>query len=485
MNKKSVKKNYIYNVIYQMLIIIIPIVVTPYISRVLDPDGVGEYSFCLALVTYFTIFANLGFGTYAQREVAKYQDDREKQTIVFWEIFLCRLIPVGLSLVVNLLLAFYGVYGKYTSLMLLLSINIISIAFEITFFFQGNEEFGKLVIVNLIIKILGTTSIFIFVKTPENVWIYALINSLVLIISNLFLWLLLRKKLIKVKIADLRPMRHIFGSLRLFIPALAISLYTVLDKTLIGFITHNDAENGFYEQAEKIVKMSMTLVTCLGTVMIPRNSYEIERGNVEQVQTNNYNAIHFIWLLGMPLMAGNILIANNMIPWFLGTSFNQSIVLMQILSLLILVIGLSNVIGLQYLLPCRKDRQFTLAITAGVVTNLVMNIPLIYFYGALGAAISTIMAETTVTIIMLILASKHLSFRKILVLSLKPLFATIIMCAVIFPLSYFLTSSILHTSIIVVSGIVVYGLAILVLRDSLVINLLKGIKLKIKDTGDC
>ena len=480
MSQKSIKKNYVYNVIYQILIIIIPVVVTPYISRVLDPEGVGQYSFSLALITYFTIFASLGFGTYAQREIAKHQDDKEQQSIVFWEIFFCRLISVFLSLAVNLVLAFCGVYGKYTQLMFLFCINIIAIAFDIGFFFAGNEEFGKLVFINLILRVLGTIGIFVFVKKPQDVWIYALLNSLLSIIANLSIWLFIRKKVVKIKFNKLRPLRHLRGALRLFIPTLAVSIYTVLDKTLIGVITHSDAENGFYEQAEKIVKMSMTVITCLGTVMIPRNSYELGRGNIEQVRINNYNALHFVWLLGMPLMFGNIFVARNLVPWFLGENFMSSISLIQILAPLVLIIGISNVIGLQYLLPCHKDRQFTFAITAGAVINLIMNIPLIYYFGSFGASLSTIIAELIVTTIMLIMVAKHLNFGKIILLSCKPLLASLIMCVAIYPLSYFLTPSILHTLIIVVVGVIVYGLAILILRDSLVMSILHVWKFKLR-----
>ena len=484
MSKKSIKKNYIYNVIYQLLIIIIPVVVTPYISRTLDPEGVGQYSFSLALITYFTIFATLGFGTYAQREIAKFQNDSKKQSIVFWEIFICRLIPVVLSLAVNLILTFSGIYGEYTNLMLIFSINIIAVALEVAFFFQGNEEFGKIVLINLVIKIIGTVGIFVFVKNPQDVWIYALLNSLVLFISNVSMWLLLHKKLVKVKLCDLLPLRHLSSSIRLFIPALAITLYTVLDKSLIGLITCSDAENGFYEQADKIVKMSMTLMVCLGTVMTSRNSYELEQGNVEKVRTNNYNALHFVWLLGLPLMAGNIFVAPNMVPWFLGVDFKQSILLMQILAPLILIIGISNVIGLQYLLPYHKDRQYTIAIVIGALTNLCLNIPLIYFLGALGAALATIVAELVVTSVMLIMASKHLSLIKIFAMSFKPILATILMSLVIYPLSLVLSSSILNTFIIVLCGFVVYGLSILILRDSLIVDILRSIKHKLKHSDN-
>lgn len=482
MGNKSIKKNYIYNVIYQLLIIIIPIIVTPYISRTLDSEGVGQYSFSYALISYFTIFATLGFGTYAQREIAKYRDNQHQQSIVFFEILICRIIPVILSLGINLVLAFCGVYGKYTHLMFLLCINIVAVGFEIAFFFQGNEEFGKLVLINIAIKILGTIGIFVFVKSLQDVWIYALLNSLILIVSNLSMWLFLRKKLVKVKIKDLHPLRHLRGSLRLFIPALALSLYTILDKTLIGFITHNDSENGFYEQAEKIIKMSMTLITCLGTVMVSRNSYEIKQGNLEQVQTNNYYSFHFLWILGIPLMVGNIFVASNMVPWFLGTNFNQSILLMQVLAPLILIIGVSNVIGLQYLLPSGKDRQFTLAISTGALVNLILNIPLIYFWGSLGAAFSTIIAELVVTIVMLLMVSKQLSFLKILRMALKPSLASFFMGVIIGILNTYLAPSILNTLIIVGVGVIVYGLAILILRDNLIIEFLNGFKLKFKQS---
>ena len=476
MGKKSIKKNYVYNVIYHILVIVIPIIVTPYVSRVLGSEGVGQYSFSYSIITYFTIFASLGFGTYAQREIAKHQNDAEQQSRTFWEINICRLIPVFLSLIINLILTFSGVYGKYSNLMLLFCVNIIAVAFDIAFFFQGNEEFGKVVLTNLIIKIFGVVGIFVFVKNSQDVWLYALFNSLVLIISNLSMWVFLRKRLVKIKVSTLKPFQHLYGSLRLFIPTVAISIYMVLDKFLIGLITHSDAENGFYESAEKIVKMAMTVITCLGTVMIPRNSYELEQGNIDQVRTNNYCVLHFVWLLGLPLMAGILFVANNLVPWFLGPNFEKSVLLMQVLAPLVLISGVSNVLGLQYLIPYRKDGQFTLAVTLGAFINLGLNIPFIYFLGALGAALSTIVAEAIITLVMLIMSLKHLRLGTIFRMALKPIIATLFMCVVICPLSFYLAPSILNTFIIIVCGSVIYCLSILILRDDLVMSFLRGFK---------
>ena len=135
----------------------------------MSPEGIGQYSYTYSLITYFTIFGALGFGYYAQREIAKYQNDKYMQSKVFWEVNICRLLSVGIALAVNLILCFTKVYGDYELLMLLFSINIIATAFDIAFFFQGNEDFGKIVIRNVIIKILSIIAIFLFVKDTNDV----------------------------------------------------------------------------------------------------------------------------------------------------------------------------------------------------------------------------------------------------------------------------------------------------------------------------
>ena len=479
MNKKNIKKNYIYNVIYQLLIIIIPLIVTPYTSRVLLPEGIGKYSFTTSIITYFTLFASLGFGYYAQREIAKNSQNKSIQSTVFWEILICRLLSVLISVIVNIILVFTGVYGNNTTLMMLLTINIAAIAVDISFFFQGNEEFGRLVFINIIIKILGTISIFLFVKKQTDLWIYALINCLILVISNLSLWPLLFKRLTSVKIKQLRPFKHLKPTLILFIPSIAVTLYTVLDKSLLGIITNSEVQNGYYEQAEKIIKMAMTIITCLGTVMVSRNSYELSHNNHSKVVENNYKSIHFVWLLGFPMAVGIILVSDNLVTWFLGQDFNYCAVLLKVLSPLILIIGLSNVLGMQYLIPYKKDRGFTIAVSIGALSNLILNIPLIYFCGSLGAAIATILAELIVTSVMIILVKKNMTIKSILKSSIKPFIASCIMFGITFPLSYYLNSSILNTLLIIICGVVVYGIAILLLKDKLVYTILLQLKRKI------
>ena len=471
--KKSIKKNYIYNLIYQITTIIIPIIVTPYLSRILLAKGIGKYSFSYSLITYFTLFSSLGFGYYAQREMAKKQDDRLAQSKIFWEIIICRSIPVIFAICLNLLLACLGVYGEYKTLMLLLTINIVGVGTNISFYFQGNEDFKKMVIINTAIKIIGASSIFLFINEEDDVAVYAIIQSVTLLLSELLLWPQIICKLEKVKIKDLKPLIHFKGAIVLFIPTLATSVYTILDKTLIGVITGSNIQNGYYEQAEKIIKLAFTVITCLGTVMIPRNTHEYSIGNVEKVKQNIYNSFHFLWMLGTPLMVGIVVISENLVPWFLGNDFLYSIILLKVLSLLIFIIGASNIVGLQYLIPTKKDKKFTLALTLGAGVNLIFNIFLIYLFESLGAAISTIIAEFVISITMIIMVKKELSIKKIMEHMIKPFISAAIMYCVSCNIN--MEPSILNTIIIILISMVVYFSCMFILKDTFVIYAIKNV----------
>lgn len=494
--KVSAKKNYVYNVIYQLFLIIVPLIVTPYISRVLSPEGIGQYSFSYSLITYFTILGALGFGYYAQREIAKFQNNMIAQSRIFWEIIICRSLSVVLSLLLNLILCFTNVYGDYTTLMFIFSINIIGTGFDIAFLFQGNEKFGKIVLLNGVIKVFSVVCIFLFVKNTNDVWIYTLINALMLIISNLILWLYLPKYLVRIKISELKPLRHLKGTLRLFIPTIATLIYTVLDKTLIGLLIdetyvevingvevvkkYSDLENGYYEQSEKMVKMVMTIITSIGTVMIPRNSSEYKKGNINQVKENIYKSSRFVWMIGIPLTLGIIATASNFVPWFYGEGYDKCVSLISLLSPLILIIGFSNIFAVQYLVPIGKDLLFCVSVTIGALVNLIMNLILIPQLWSIGAAIGTIVAESVVTIGLIIVLRKDLNIKKILFSSFKYVLSGLVMFGAVYITSLYLDSGILNSFLLIFEGGTIYFLMLLLLRDEVLYFYLTLILKKIK-----
>ena len=465
-NSKSVTKNYIYNLIYQILLIIIPIITTPYVSRVLGADGVGKFSFSNSIASYFVIFASLGFGYYAQREIAKYQDNKKKQSEIFWEIIIVRFVSVSTALIVYFAAIVLGVFKEeYTLLMIILSINILAVAFDISFLFAGNEDFSKTVLTNTVVRILNVIAIFVFVKDRNDLWKYVLITVLTVLTANASLSVYAKNFLCKIEIKSLRPIRHIKPAVILFLPTIAVSVYAYLDKTMIGVITGSDFENGFYEQAEKIVKMVMTVVTFLGTVMIPRNANAFERKDMEAIRRNIYRSVRFVLFLGIQMMIGLIAVSDNMVPWFLGDGYYKSANIMKILSVLILAIGLSNVFGLQYLIPAGEDKKFTISVTCGAITNFLLNLVLIRLFKSYGAAIATIVAEIAVAVIMFCFIRKNISLREILKSSIKYLISGIIMFVPCFMLGRILAPSIINTFIIVFTGVVVYLICLILLKD--------------------
>lgn len=491
--EKSATKNYMYNMIYQVVALIVPLVVTPYISRVLGSNGVGEYSFTYSIISYFVLFGTFGFGYYAQREIARYQNDKHMQSRVFWEILLCRMFTVVLALIVNNVLIFTGLYGEYKLLMIIFNINIVATMIDIAYLYQGNEEFRTIAIINVLVKILGIAAIFIFVKDEDDVWIYTLCNCGILLGSNLCMWFLAHRMLVKVKFKELNVFKHFIPSLRLFIPTIAVSVYTMLDRTLIGLLVdgettkiladgtekivkNSDIQNGYYEQSEKIVKMALTVLTSLGTVMVPKNSYYFKAKNYERVKENIFNAINFVLFLGVPIMFGLMATAQNFSPWFFGDGYDDVPLLIMIFSPLILAIGLNNVFGNQYLLPAGKDNIYTFSVLFGAIINLILNLILIRFYGAVGAAIASVIAETMILLFQMVYLRRVFNYKGMLIPFIKYVLVGSIMFVSVFLLGkYVFDSSIINSFILVGIGAFIYFIILLLIKDKMIFRMFNGV----------
>lgn len=487
--RTSIKKNYLFNVSYNVLSLIVPLIVTPYISRVLGASGVGQYSFSYSIVTYFTLLGSWGFNYYGQRLIAENQNDRHKQSIIFWEIFLSKLITVSIVLSIYFGLILLNCFGPAYSLILkILSIQIITIAFDFSFFYQGNEEFQLLATRSLIIKILGVVSIFIFVRTNNDVWIYALCQSSTLLVSAIALWPLMFKRLERIAFCELNIKKHFIPTLRLFIPTIASTAYTMADKTLIGFLvpgteivdgiekTIADLENGYYEQSEKIVKICLTLITSLSAVMLPRNSQLISDGRFDEFNNNIQKGLRFVMFLGVPIMFGIASISYNFCPWFLGEGYEKSPLLLIMFSPLIVIIGLSNLIGVQCLLPLKQDTKYTVAFVIGAIINITLDVVLILYFKSVGACVATVLSETLLMVLMFVFARKNISAKILIKNSWKYIASGSVMFASVFFLSHFLKPKIVYTLILVALGIFIYFIFLLIFRDSLFKQCLRKVK---------
>ena len=481
MARKSIKKNYLYNVSYQVLLLLVPLITTPYVSRVLGAEGIGTFSFATSIVTYFVIFATLGTTTYGQREVSYVQRDEYGRSVVFFENVVIRLVSTAIACVAYLVTL--RIMGDVSTMSLVLTLNVIAVATDVSWFFQGLEEFGKVVGRNFVIKLVNIACIFLFVKTADDLVIYALIMCALPIVGNLSLVPFLRRYIVRVKASDLHPIERMPTVLSLFVPAIAIQVYTVLDKTMIGVITADAAQNGYYEQSQKLANMALTLVTSLGTVMVPRIGSLYADGKTDEVRESMSRTYRFVWFLALPLAFGLGACASNLVPWFFGKGFDEVVLLLQIFGGQIVAIGVNNATGIQYLIPIGKQNLFTLSVCIGAGVNFVLNLFLIPFIGAAGAAIASVVAESVIAIFQLIKVRHELDVRAMVKSSFTYLVSSGIMCVVLLLVSGLLVPGPLQTMLLIALGVVVYAVCLLVARDAFLLEVIDIFKRKVLRRG--
>lgn len=481
--KADIKKNYILNLIYQFLLVIAPLITTPYISKTLGAEGIGIYSFSYSVVNYFVLIATLGTSWYGQREIAYSQGDKEQLSRVFWNVVLFRILS---TVILSTIYIFYVInFSKNFSVSLIQILYLITVAFDITWLFQGLEEFDKIVKRNITIKLLSIICIFLFVKDEKDLLNYVLNLAFFPLLGNIVLWSQVKKQvgLIRIELSNLKKV--LIDSFKLFVPNIAIQIYTVLDKTMIGLFTKSSFENGYYEQSEKIVKVSLMILTSLGTVIAPRIANAYKNNRVKELKQYIYKSFHFVWLIGLPLTAGLTICASLFVPWFLGEEFQKCIVLIKIFSGLVLAIGINNVSGVQYLIPTGKQNILTISVICGAVVNCVLNLLLIPRIYSIGAAISSVIAESIVSLIQVIYLTKFCEFsiKDILKTFIKCFVSTIIMSLALIYVKQYMKPNITCTIIFIFIGLFIYCVTIFALKDKLLIEFANEAKKKFNNNN--
>ncbi len=425
-NTKSIKRNYLYNMIYQVLILILPLVTTPYLSRVLGAEGIGIYGYTYAIVTYFILFGSLGVSLYGQREIAYAQENPEKRMSTFVELILFRLITIAIAIIPYAIFFIYG-NNNYQFCYRILLIEIIAAAFDISWFFQGMEEFKKTVTRNVFVRVCSVTCVFLFVKTKEDLSKFILIYSLGDLIGNISLWLYLPKYFKGIKIKNIGIRKHFIPVMMLFIPQIANQVYKILDTTMIGRIIPDKTETGYYEQAQKVIRLLLTIVTSLGVVMIPRMANTFANNDKKKIQQYLKISFRFVFFLSFPIMMGISAVANYFVPIFFGAGYDKVIILIRIICPILLLMGIGNVLGTQYLIPTKRQKEYTISVIIGIVVNFILNIILITRYASIGASIATVISELVVIIVQYLFVREDISLKDILRIAWKYFVAAIIM----------------------------------------------------------
>lgn len=471
MNQKSIHKNYFWNMIFQLLTVLTPLITAPYVARTLQPEGVGTFSFVNSITSYFVLIANLGTVTYAQREISYVQDDVDKRSGTFWNVFFLRLMTSTVTLVAYLVFSFTS---EFKLLFYILSMNIFSVIFDVSWFYQGIEEFEPIMRKNIFFRILTVCAIFAFVHHEEDLPIYVLILGLGNLSANLSQWIQLRTRICRPNLKAIRPFSDIRTVLSLFIPTIAIQVYTILDKTMIGLFSGVGAENGYYEEAMKFARITQTLVTSLSTVMIPRIGSCFAQQKLEEAKEYLYKSYQYVWAVAIPMCFGLMGISDNLVPWFLGSNYEKVSTLLKILSLLLISIGINTITGNEYLIPTNRQKWYTRTVLLGAMVNVCFNAALIPKLYSLGAAIASVLAETCIAVYQIYLVRGELSATEIIKRARNYVVAGIGILLIVRVENRYLSASPLHTLCMVSSGAAVYGLILILLKDAFLKEQLKA-----------
>lgn len=474
---RSIAKNFMYNFLLQIVTLFMPLITVPYVSRILGKEGIGVYSYTLSIVQYFIILGTLGISMYGNRQIAYVRNNKQEMSKTFWSIVFFKVITTGIALVIYIL--FFGFNKAYGNIYLIQSVNIIAAMIDISWLYMGLEDFKKTVTRNLAVRIIGVVCIFIFVKSYQDLYKYIFINALMTCLGNLVMWMYVPSVVLNVKIKFDDMMKHFVPAMQLFIPQIAVQIYLVLDKTMLGTLS-NVTEVGLYEQSEKIIKLVLGLVTSLGVVMLPRMSNTFASGNKEKMDQYLNRSLQGVSYVAIPMAVGLAAVSKEFVPWFFGKDFSAVSYLMIILTPILFFIAISNVLGIQYLLPSNRTNEFTVSVTVGAIINVILNFILIPKYKAIGTCVATVIAEFAVTLVQYLYLRNIIEMRSLLKGIVKQGAAAIIMFIIVRFIGSYSGAKVVTTIIQGTVGGIIYVLILSLLNEEINLAIMRFLVSKFK-----
>ena len=387
----SIRKNLGLQTVYQILITSLPLITAPYLSRVLGASSLGIYSFTSSVVQYFTLFAMLGTVNYGTRAIALVKSNKGERSKSFWSILALQVFATSICAIS------YTVYmivfcKENQNIAWIQGIAVISCLFDITWLYFGIEEFKVTVIRSMVIKILTVLSILSLVKKPEDLLLYTLSMAIGTLANQVVLWRNVLRYVSFVKITVKDVLKHIKPNLILFIPLLAMSVYHIMDKTMLGALSSYE-QSGYYYNADKLINIPLCIINGVGTVMLPRMTALFNSGKRKEGNPLFLVSLEGVALVSIAMACGIAAISREFVPFFFGYGYDACIALTIVLSPVLVIKGLTNTVRTQYLIPLNKEKYYTNSVLSGAVTNLVFNLLLIPKFGAMGAVLGTLLAE--------------------------------------------------------------------------------------------
>lgn len=406
----SIRYNFIMNFILTASQFIFPLITFPYVSRVLMAAGNGKVSFVSSVANYFLMIASLGIPTYGIRACAQARDDRKKLSKTVQEIFLINLV-MTILVIISYLVCVFTIPRFYAdkTLFLIYGINILLNMFGMNWLFQALEKYDYITFRSLAFKILSVILMFLFVHQKEDYVIYGAISVFAAVGSNVLNFIRIHRFVEFKWSGDYEIKRHIKPILILFAQSLAVSIYTNLDTVMLGFMK-TDVDVGYYNAAVKIKTILVSLVTSLGNVLLPRMSYYVKKKMSVEFYEIMLKALNFTVMLSIPLVIYFGIYADEAIQFLAGDGYAGAVQAMQIITISVIPIGLTGVLGIQVLTSLEKEKYVLYSVTVGAIIDFLLNLVFIPGAGAAGAAFATMIAEFVVLIVQ-IFYTKQLLWR--------------------------------------------------------------------------
>lgn len=467
---KNIKANLAFNIINTGTQLLFPLVTFPYVCRIIGVEGVGQVEFLNSIISYIYLFTSLGIPMYAIREIARVRDDIKKMNQIVVEILILHLILTALGyVIVGILCIGVPQIAVAKALFIILSLNLFFLAIGCEWFYQGIEDFGYITIRGLCVRIVSAALLFLFVKSEQDLLLYGAYCVIGTVGSNVFNFFRLRKYVHTTNIvwANLNIKRHLFPATKVFAFNVITSLYLKLNPMILGFFSGNAAV-GFYTAATKILAILITMTTCLSQVIMPRASKLIADDNNNEYSSLIQKSFDFTLFLSIPLSIGLICTAPFLIRVFCGESFEESIIASQIVAPIAMIVGISNVLGIQILYPRGEINKVIVSCGIGALADLILCFLFIPSFSYIGAAIAYLVAECATTISLIIIS------RKKLPISLNNSHLHFLLAGIIMILALFYLNSRLSLSdpmmllVNTLIGALVYVIYLIIVKDSFV-----------------
>ena len=465
--EKNLIKNYIYNTLFTILNLLYPVITLPYISRILDAEGIGKVNFTNSIVNYFLMIASLGIPLYGVREIAKVRKNKSKLSQTFSEIFIINTISTIFCIILYYLMIFnIGYFNENLTLYIVCGMSIILNILNLDWFYQGIEEYRYITIRSSIVKLISIVLLALLVKRKEDYIVYAMISIIAISGNNIINFLNLRK-IIKISFKSIDIKKRIKPISILLSIQVAVNIYTNLDTTMCGVLA-NDTVVGYYSNSVKINRIIVMLVVSVSAILLPRLSLYIENNDKQKFNELVNQVLKIILFLCLPVTLGMLFLSDEVIIILLGENFIPTISTLQIMSPLVISLSLGNLFGTQVLLPLGYEKKLLISVICGSIINFIINLILIPIFLQNGAAIATVIAETVVMLVQTAFALKYvkiaISKKDILILVIS----NTLLMMVLATISTVIENAVVNIIVSTITGASVYIITNIIFKNSII-----------------